>query len=212
MQKLPYRTNTTSLSDDDLILLDVLFNGFVPFSMLCSDAFQFQGLLGYTHNLNDDELRCRLRRLVEHRVLEIKRDGNRTSFGMTAYGGELWSQERCPIWDRYCRDYDSTGSEIRTMMSVVAVSPQIRDDFLRLYPLYPTRVRTATISNHVLVPWITFPKLHVGIMTYVEETERTAEEYAVYSDRLRRHHAALERERSWWRSVSELQRFIPNAS
>jgi hypothetical protein len=212
MQKLPFRTNTTWLSDDDLILLDVLFDCGVMFRHLRRDNFQLQWNLGYAHSLDDDQLRCRLRWLIDHCVLDTDRHENRNYFRMTANGGQLWSQERCPIWDRFCTERYKITLRNRTMMSVVAVSPQIRDDFLRLWPMYPARLRTATIADYGLVPWLPFPELHVGIATYDEQSEWTPEEYAVYLDGSREYQAVLQRERSWWRFVSELQRFIPNAA
>jgi len=210
MEGLPYRTNMTWLSEDDLIILDVMFDGGVPFRLLRQENFQDQWNLTYSHNLADDELRWRLRRLCEQDVIGTERYENDMFFCMTSIGGDLWSQERCPVWERFCSDRYRTTSQDRTMMSVVAVSAKIRDDFLGLWPMYPSRRRTATIGDYGVIPWRSFHQLHVGVATYVEEHEWSRDEFEVWIHRDREHETLLERERSWWRDVSELQRFVPH--
>jgi hypothetical protein len=116
-----------------------------------------------------------------------------TVFGMTAAGGSVWSQERCPIWKRYCTDRYATTLRNRTMMAVVAVSAQVRDEFLASWALNPARLRTAAISDHGLIKWHPFGQVFVGIATY---------------DELETNHYEVEYERGWWRTVPELQRFV----
>jgi hypothetical protein len=210
MHKLPYRTETTWLTDADLLLLDVLFDAGAMFCSLRHENFRPQWNVAYSHNVADAELRCRLNWLCEHHVLKTERHEDQTFFHMTATGGELWSQERCPIWDRYCTERYKTTLRGRTLMSVAAVTPQICDDFLRLWPPYPARCRTVTIRDYVLIGWRGFAQLHVGVATYREEREWTPEEYAVCIQRSRDRLTAIERDRSWWRSVAELQKFIPD--
>ncbi|HEY7157847.1 MAG TPA: hypothetical protein VH575_28070 [Gemmataceae bacterium] len=209
MHKLPFRTNKTWLSDDQLILLDVLFDRGTFLRLLRRESFCEQWNLGYSHNLSDDYLQCHLHWLCEHGVLEAERDGNQTVFHMTAIGGELWSQERCPVWERYCIEQYRMTSRGRTLMSVMAVSPQVRDNFLALWPLYPARRRTATIADRGLIGWHPFGQVFVGVATYEKKQQWTRDEHAVWIEQYRRHQTVLEQERSWWRCVPELQRFVP---
>ena len=212
MNNRPYRSNVTWLTDDDLILLDGVFDGGAMFHHLRRNSTYLRYHVGYEHELDDDLLRCRLVWLCEHCILATDRQDRYTYYCMTENGGKLWSQERCPVWERYCRDHYGATSRNRTMMSVVAVSQSIRDDFLRVCSMYPTRVRTATISNHCLIPWKSFPRFHVGVSTYVEENAWTPEEYVDFERRQNDHLAVIQRERSWWRSIRELQRFTPKAA
>src|SRR5262249_38621605 len=168
--------------------------------------------LGYAHSLDDGELRCHLRWLCEHGILEAERDGDQTVFRMTAAGGELWSQERCPVWDRYCIECYRTTSRGRTMMTVYAVTPHVRDEFLALWPLYPARHRTARIADHGLIGWHPFGQLFVGVATYEEQRRWTFKEYADWFASYCHHQAVLERERGWWRCVPELHRLVPMPS
>ena len=59
MQQLPYRTNTTWLSNEDLIILDALFDGGAEFHLLRGRGFREQWNLGFSHEL--DYLRCNWR-------------------------------------------------------------------------------------------------------------------------------------------------------
>jgi hypothetical protein len=57
MQNLPFRTNTTWLGDDNLILLDCLFDTAARIGSLRRENFGERWNIGYSHNFNDDELR-----------------------------------------------------------------------------------------------------------------------------------------------------------
>jgi hypothetical protein len=209
MHSRPYRTGKTWLTDDQLVLLDVLFHCGTSFHLLRRENFLEQWNLGYAHSLDDVMLECNLRWLCEHGVLDAEQDDAQTWFGVTRAGGELWSQERCPVWDRYCIERYTTTSRGRTQMSVMAVSAEVRDHFLVLWPQYPARRRTTVIADFPLIGWHPFAQLYVGVATYEEPREWTPAEYVVWAEQWRQHWAMLERERSWWRNVPELQRLVP---
>lgn len=208
MSNLPYRTNATWLTDDDLILLDVLFDGGATFRLLRRSVFRDQWNLGYSHRLNDDELHRRLAWLCERGVLETTVDTDGTFFDLTAAGGKLWSEERCPVWERYCAVQRTTElpSKGRTVLAAIAVSPQILDEFLRLVPRCRVRRRTAIVPGDGYLPWLRFPRLYLGIVAY---SEWTPEEYSDRDQRYLEHRTRLELERSWWGDIKELQRFTP---
>lgn len=212
MRDRPYRTGTTWLTDDQLVLLDVLFNGGTSLPFLDRDVFVEQWNLGYTHNLDDGQLECNIRWLCEHGVLEPFRGEHSTCFRMTRDGGELWSRERCPVWERYCTERYKTTSRGRGQMTVLAVSAEVRDHFLALWPEYPARRKTAVIADRPLIGWHPFAQVYVGVATYEERYEWTPAEYLVWAEQHRLHRATLERERSWWRVVPELQRFVPSTA
>ncbi len=212
MSNRPYRTGATWLTDDQLVLLDVLFNGGTSLRLLSRKNYLEQWNLGYTHKLNDASLECNIRWLCEHGVIERERDGEHTWFHMTPHGGELWSQERCPVWERYCMERYTTSSRGRTLMSVMAVTPEVRDHFLALWPQYAARRRTAVVTDRPLIGWHPFPQVYVGVASYEEPRRWTPAEYTVWAEQHRQHWAMLERERSWWRCVPELQLFVPRPS
>jgi len=132
------------------------------FPLLRDKHFRGQWNVGYSHDLNDDKLRINLQSLCEDNVLEIKYFRGQPSYWMTPFGGDLWSRERCPIWDRYCVERYKHPNPHRQLMSVQAVSPQIRDDFLERWPIFPARRRTATIRDLGLIKWRPLGQVFVG--------------------------------------------------
>ena len=205
MGQRPYRTKCTELTEDQLILLDVLFNGGAAYRLLRRSVFRGQWNLGYAHDLDDVELGHELNRLCEQGLLEIVSDESRSWFRTTPHGGALWSEERGAIWARYFESRQTETLSGRILMSVTAVSAQIRDDYLSLRAPPSSRVRTATITNHrYFVGWKRFPELFVGVVTYAFRTDLTHDESEEEYERLQ----IAELERSWWHSVSQLQRFL----
>ncbi|MEZ6093923.1 MAG: hypothetical protein R3C03_06750 [Pirellulaceae bacterium] len=158
------------------------------------------------------ELRQTLSSLCHRGFFTSEIDGGREIFGLTAEGGKMWSSERCPEWSRYCTERYRTTIRNRTMMTVVAVSDVVRDDFLHYWPMYPARRRATMVSDFGLVPWRTFGRLHVGVATYIEVSEWTAAEIPVYLERYKKYESNLDENQSWWRTVSELQRFAGQGS
>lgn len=212
MTDLPYRTNASSLTDSELILLDVLFDCRCEFRLLRGSVFKPQWNLPYSHNLPDSQLRQTLTTLCQRGILSSTIEDRRELFAMTSDGGEVWSSERSPDWNRFCMERYTTTIRNRTMMTVVAVSAAIRDDFLHYWPMYPARRRTTVVSDFGFVPWRPFGVLHVGVATYKEQREWTPAEYAVYIEQFKQHQAVLYENRSWWRFVGELQRFLDHGA
>jgi len=204
-----YRSLSSNLTDDELLILDVMFSYSVTYPMLraCNFVPQFNS---QSHTLTDDQLKSTLRRMVADGIVEPQehRFRNHRYVSITAHGGELWASERCPIWDRYCTESYPAFIRGRTIMSVKCVSSFVRDDFLRLWPEYPARTKTATVRDNGLIHWRDFGTLHVGLASYTEPTEWTPDEYNDWLPKLLAYMERVETERSWWRSVDELQKFV----
>ena len=215
MGVIPFRSNSTWLDDVDLILLDALFDHRASFRLLRRVVFRSQWNLGYSHDLTDEQLRIRIQNLVDREVLLAEHRPQGSVLAMTPQGGGLWSDERCPDWKRFCSERYTETSCGRELMSVVAVSSEIRDEFLRLWTECPHRHsvrRRATsirnVRNFDLVPWNSFDCYHVGLATYQVQKASSVDEYRSHRVLQQRHIHRLEQERSWWRTVAELQRFV----
>ena len=202
-----YRTNTTSLTDDQLLILDVIFDGGAKPSMLRQRYFVEQWNAP-SHSLSDDQLELTIKQWLSDGVLEARTSTHGRYIALTPIGGELWASERCPIWDRYCCESYPAFIHGRTIMSVKCVSASVRDDFLRLWPEYPARRKTAKVADNGLIQWRDFGTLHVGLASYTEPTEWTLEEYNEWLPKRLAYMERVETERSWWRSVDELQKFV----
>lgn len=197
----PLRTHATSLTDDELILLDVLFSHHgTSYRLLRQRDFVAQWNC-QSHALNDDQLAETLNRMVNVGWLETWEHGNRgCCYRMIPAGGRQWELERAPEWDRYAIDrYGETRSG-EPLVTIAATTAERRDDFWRIgcevgmlaHSL--GRVRRATIRNHALIPWKTFPAIYVLVARL--------DDWAVSSD-----WRALEERRTWWRCVRENEKF-----
>lgn len=203
------RSRSTDLTDDELLILDVMFTHSVTYPMLRMGNFvpQFNA---QPHTLTDDELRSTLRSFWQRGITEVgdrRFQGHRYA-SITPKGGELWAAERMPNWERYCTESYPAFIRGRVIVSVKCTTPSVRDDFVRLWPEYPARTKTATINDFGLVHWRNFGKLHIGLASYTEPIEWTPTEYFEWIQKHKAYLERVEQERSWWRTVGELQKFI----
>jgi hypothetical protein len=213
MTKLFYRTNATSLTESELTILDVIFDGGATLRLLYDDIFKPQWNLPYSHNLDDDALRVTVNSLCERGILLSDETEGETVFRMTPAGGDAWSRERCPVWERFFRAICPMRIRDCYIWTVTAVSPVIRDDFFHFWPKYPVRrKRTRIIADFGLLPWRSFDMLHAGVASVYDPHDAwTPEESAIRMEAEKKHRATLEANRSWWQSVDELQRFVGEA-
>ncbi|MEL6403200.1 MAG: hypothetical protein AAFR81_02445 [Chloroflexota bacterium] len=101
------RRHMTSLSEDELILFDALWDGDCAWWMLTQENYQDITDHSYTHTLSDAELTDTLASLVERGLVRAylyvyAETDDRRYFGLTPNGGALWELERKPNWERYC--------------------------------------------------------------------------------------------------------------
>jgi hypothetical protein len=200
-----HRTGTTSLSHEELLVLDEMFDSYVSEYVLG----QLFTRIAEKNNSKDDKLRSVLARLISCGLIELQESSDEKYFSMTNKGGELWTMERCPIWDRYCIERYAGSVQSRTIMSVRAVSEEIRDDFLRLWPLQPTRTRTYTFTDDGLIYWLNFKRVYVGVVSYASTWCESSHDFDAFK---RQHFNAVEAGRTWWRNLGELQKFLEKSS
>jgi hypothetical protein len=197
------RTHATSLSDDELIILDVMFDCRPPLRLLRRSVFRNQWNL-CSHNLDDEQLRDTIDRFCEAGILAsesaARGEGTCLYYGLTPHGGELWEAERTPIWDRYATERYGGDASGRETVSICALSANIRDDFwqigseARMWGSDVGRVRFWEISRHVLIPWKNFPRIHVAVAQIRQCYDC---DWPLYNAR-----------RTWWRDVEELEKFL----
>jgi len=211
MTNLPFRSMATALTDAELVLLDVLFNGNCQFRILRDDIFRAQWNFAYSHGLSDDELRSTLTRMCDQELLFTRQQYGRLWFCITKVGFDQWARERCPKWERFCTWHTRDSSRGHTRLTVTAVSQSIGDDFIRYWPPYPSQRRRATITDNGLVPFHSLGTLHVGLATYTKpQIISTSDELQDYTEVHAKNQATIDEHRSWWGTVPQLQRFQPN--
>jgi len=98
---LPKRTKITHLSNGELFILDFLaLEGRSNFKNLCEKNYSIHMNVEYSHDFNDRELLRVLNTLKYEQYITF----NNNYYQITKKGGDIWTIERTPIWNRYCID------------------------------------------------------------------------------------------------------------
>lgn len=193
------RTLETDLSDDELILFDVMFDGGTSFCLLRREGFE-QQWNRRSHNLTDNELVKSLNKLANLGYIRAEAERDREYFELTPIGGGIWERERVPAWDRYATDRYGQTKSGRPIVKIVSTTRQSRDDFWQIgrdvgfFAYSNGRTREAVISNHMLIPWKTFGSMYVWIA--VLDGWHSLTDWV-----------AFEKQRTWWRSPMENEKF-----
>ena len=193
------RTYLTSLTDDELILLDCLWSAGARWELLRRESFA-QEWNGESHNLDDDQLLEALRRFVGFGLLRIEDHGSRSSFWMTESGGRKWEAERLPVWDRFARDRYMLSKHRKTVLTIHSTTAINRDGLWDLgrrvgmfYPVDGT-IKIATLHDYPLVSWKQFPQVY--------QLEAEVSQLSIWTD-----WQAYEEQRAWWRNIRENDKF-----
>jgi len=206
MLPLPSRTNATNLSDDELILFDVMFDGGAAWNQLRRCNFHNQWAYP-AHTLDDNLLRETLSLLVAAGMLSTNEFRGHTYYHVTPKGGSLWEKERLPVWERFATDcYSQIGG--KAAVTIVASRPDTRDDFWRLgcqsgmFPYSCGRIRIGKLRRfNTLVSWRSFKEFHY-LCAFLEDGE-TGYDVVPQIDQL-----TFEQERTWWRRIGENEKFL----
>jgi hypothetical protein len=196
---LPARTKRTSLTDDELLLFDFMFDVFVPFHVLSREAYRIHMNVGYTHRLEDDELRRTLHGLQRRKLVRRKRGRGDWCYGLTAHGGKMWTLERRPVWSKYVSAWvssDDSGTEF--WLEISSPSTKTAEAFLatatetRLYFPFGA-VHQQHRGRSRLLYWKTFPRITL-LKVRTNEVDLPKTDWKRYA-----------KERIWWRFVGEIQ-------
>ncbi len=206
------RTNQTDLTDDELILFDVLFDSVVPINALKSGEEFLSEFNCPGHDLDAAELKAAIEKFVGIGVMRLNsipvpKTGQRVaSVGLTEKGGLLWERERAPIWEKYVSDCSSDETGFWEL-SVYSPSLEIAREFVEashechLYELKnPGDLKILGIDDKKrgnLIPWKTFDKLYkissrLSDAMHTENSPPT--DWETYREKMK-----------WWRNVEELQ-------
>jgi hypothetical protein len=132
MSDLPFRSNSTNLSQDQLLLLDFLTMGPIAIGLLYRDKYPLHMNVPYSHTISDVELPNFLDNMVRDEILAATLDEdqpNAQRYGLSFHGGDLWCKERLPVWQRYCF---STTSVDTNITEVFCVDKNIGHEFLAI--------------------------------------------------------------------------------
>ena len=198
------RTNKTTLSDEELLILDVLFDAGDTFEALLKENYASWHNLPYTHMLETKLLRELIDKLLSNGIIKSYVSNNRLFYALTAAGGKLWEAERTPDWERFCVDSSTVDDHGNWTLSVESPSRTTAKAFVEcakdcsLYKFNADDMRTTTAIDGKIstVEWRTFPAVcSISIQTYtLPEVNKV--DWNKYENR-----------RIWWRGLPELAKF-----
>jgi len=200
------RTHKTNLLEEELLILDVLFDANDTFESLVKENFASWHNLPYSHDLDTGTLEELINKLIGNGILGSTNPGlgNREFYGLTEIGGKLWEVERVPDWDKYCTDSSTIDENGTWMLSVESPSITTARAFLAgandcfLYRFHSDEIRMTTLMDTkiAIVDWRTFQTVCSISVTTDPVWETHQVDWNEY-----------ENNRSWWRSLSELAKY-----
>ncbi len=191
------RTNSTSLTDDELILFDCLYNTGSWFRPLGRETFEERWNFD-SHQLDDKALLETLDRLVHSQRLEFIHKDDRDWYFLTMKGGQEWEAERLPSWERFVRAISYSPSPDIYNVSISAANPSIRDQFwdigqaVGMFTYAGGPIKKETVFDVPLSRWKVFPEMFT----------LTAPVNSMWS--MRTDWREYERLRTWWKTIPEL--------
>ena len=189
------RTNKTSLTDDELILFDALWDNDCAWWMLQQEDFG-DFMLPNSHSLSDAELETMLQNLVQRELLRdylfvYAEHADKRYYGLSPQAGSLWAQERKPVWEKYVSFYIHEERYI-----VESPSLETAVQYMRVMQQVDSAAPQAFVQidkpNYRLLPWKDFSMVY-ELSGAAEESHRTFDwdAYLNYLD--------------WWSDLNELQ-------
>ena len=197
---LTRRTHATSLSDDELILLDVMFWGGAYYRLLRRSIFRDQWNCP-PHNLDDAELKKVLKQLVHSDVLRAERVDGEWRLSLTTQGGQLWEAERKPRWEKYATAGHRDLRSGKVLLTICSTSPQTREELWTIgcqtgcFAYSSGRIRRATIRNCCLIQWKQLTPVY-SLPAVLDDCWTEHEDLRAYEER-----------RTWWSSAWEIDKF-----
>ena len=195
------RTFRTSLTDDELMLFDALFDAWDTLESLSPENFCVSHNLPYTHGLSAGAV---TQGLIQRGLIRCRTEhgpaADFTWLTLTAAGGSLWTLEREPVWDRYSTDgsWPSDTGDGSWTLSVRSPRLDTARAFLNtasrcgLHAVSLELLPRETTSVEDLIPWHIFEVVY-ELQVPVSSPRSERVDWSLY-----------EKERSWWRTIREL--------
>jgi len=197
---VPFRTGITKLSDDELVLLDIVAIHTVLPQMLRVSVFEATWALGYCHSINDFSLKQAIKNLRRRGLIAFDRSRGDARICATSRGGKAWASERLPIWNLFVCVELVALPEGRQHITVWSPGKSTPDIYLgsmasQEYEL-DNRILTQPDDDWGILPWTRFATLF------------SASADIVHDDGPSLSFDAYESNRAHWSNVRELQKFV----
>ena len=128
----PIRSRSSSLTEDELTVIDPLFDSYAPKKALSSRNYASSFNTDYSHNLSDAELDACLERFTKEGLVFGPISTRASTYGLTPAGGSIWEAERRPIWELFCVASEGLESEGMCEVEITAYSHDVGRAYLSL--------------------------------------------------------------------------------
>lgn len=188
------------LNDDELLLMDALWCGWVPAERLKRQEYADLMHSSYTHALSDAEMYNALAHMLRSGLVDQVTDDGVSLFMLTRRGTAIWETRRLPDWDSFVGEAlessDPETDELFTKLTAPSSSALARalTAFSQLFDnLNCVMSVEHQVQEHgfLLDSWRFFPKIHIASFAFPANAELVEVPAA---------------ERTWWSSVPELLR------
>lgn len=195
------RTRETTLSDDQLLLFDMLFDGYWQADALSSQTYALNMNVGYSHSLSDRSLQSTLQDFLVSKLVWRKPGGSagKDIYTLSDNGGHLWEKERKPDWSSFVVTTQNAVAHVAEVQQMINCSSEQVGRLCAgalfasglVIPCGPMRLRRK--YNKRLIPWKSFAKVITIIFPVRKQLTESAVDWSVY-----------ERSRCWWSSTRDL--------
>lgn len=205
------RTGVSSLTDEQLLIFDWLFDLRAPWWSLRDEVFSIHANLPFSHNIDDRRLRSLINEwCAKGWLTRWPRTGpidDDVTFGLTRIGGALWEAERRPQWGRFCSDSESFDRRMNcwklavesTQLHIVRAYVSVARA-CQLHQFKSLDVKVSVKSGSDLIYWKAFRRRYILIVRVVASDERDLGLETDWDE--------FHRQRTFWRNVKELQTFL----
>ena len=196
------RTSQSGLTDDELMIFDFwALNGGASLGILNRESFPIHNNSVYSHSFSEKELEERFSVWKQQGWIVEKDNGEERFYTLTFVGGEIWESERLPCWDLFCLDTSYlTDDEQQSWLEIFCVKEEVGRAFAKtalacgLYHFPLEQLSLTEAAHNEPLDWKSFPRVWSWKVQLQEGLGGL--DWEVY-----------EKERSWWRSLDELQRW-----
>ena len=209
MTDRPFRSNRTTLTGDELLLADALaVLGPLWPDFLRQEDYAIHINLPYTHGIADARLGHVLDQMRERDrfALVDDEDESEQRLALTPEGGALWETERIPVWPMYCAVLFGEENG-KAVCSVTVYDKKVGEQFIRV-------ANDLGYELHLLPEHRTVWEIleQPGIRHWQETDSAWSCQFEIVrtDDSKWEDWSELESRRTWWNTLDELQKFLPN--
>jgi DNA-binding MarR family transcriptional regulator len=203
--KIP-RTKKTAISDGDLFILDLLWDGSVSESFLYKENIIEAKNISYFYKLSPKKIKGNLNRLVNLDLIKIyfKKETGNPQYFLTEKGGKIWEEERNPQWDFFCLGLSSPARENNFLYEIFCHKNLIGKRYAKaallsnLWKFKLKNLKKENFSSFKIIYWKHFSR-QIRYFVFSEKTETPDEKFCKIFDR-----KIFEKHRVWWSNLNDL--------